>query len=103
VKYRLYIDEVGNPDMGASHDPNHRYLSLTGVILELGYVADTVFPAIENLKQSHFSSHPDEPVILHRKELVNKRHPFQNLRDLAIEQAFNEDLPNLDKREPNRN
>jgi len=28
MKYRLYVDEVGNPDMGASEDPNHRYLSL---------------------------------------------------------------------------
>lgn len=95
MKYRLYIDEVGNPDMGASHDPNHRYLSLTGVGLELGYVADTVFQTIENLKQTHFSSHPDEPVILHRKELVNKRHPFQSLRDPVIEQAFNRDLLNI--------
>jgi len=32
MKYRLYIDEVGNPDMGASENPNHRYLSLPGVI-----------------------------------------------------------------------
>ena len=35
VKYRMYIDEVGNSDLGASTDPNHRYLSLTGVIIEL--------------------------------------------------------------------
>lgn len=35
MKYRLYIDEVGSSDMGASHEPNHRYLSLTGIIMEL--------------------------------------------------------------------
>ena len=29
MKYRLYVDEVGNPDMGASEDPNHRYLAVT--------------------------------------------------------------------------
>jgi hypothetical protein len=29
MKYRLYIDEVGNPDLGASADPNHRYHSNT--------------------------------------------------------------------------
>lgn len=72
MKYRLYIDEVGNSDLGSSKDPNHRYLSLTGVILNLEYVSTTVFPAIEALKRDHFNSHPDEPVILHRKELVNK-------------------------------
>lgn len=37
MKYRIYIDEVGNSDLESSDDPNHRFLSLTGVILELGY------------------------------------------------------------------
>ena len=72
MKYRLYIDEVGNSDLGSSKDPNHRYLSLTGIILELDYVSTTAFPAIEALKRDYFDSHPDEPIILHRKELVNK-------------------------------
>jgi len=34
MKYRMYVDEVGNSDLGASLDPNHRYLSLTGVVLQ---------------------------------------------------------------------
>lgn len=92
MKYRLYVDEVGNSDLGASHDPNHRYLSLTGVILELDYVQSTVFPAIEALKQRYFGSHPDDPLILHRKELLNKKPPFDALHDPIIEQAFNQDL-----------
>jgi len=95
MKYRLYVDEVGNSDMGASQDPNHRYLSLTGVIFELDYVAHTVFPAIEDLKQRYFNSHPDEPLILHRKELVNKRHPFNSLKEPSVEQNFNRELLNL--------
>lgn len=95
MKYRLYIDEVGNSDLGSSKDPNHRYLSLTGVILNLEYVSTTVFPAIEALKRDHFNAHPDEPVILHRKELVNKKHPFESLRDPATETAFNQNLLNL--------
>lgn len=95
MKYRLYIDEVGNPDLGASHDPNHRYLSLTGVILDLGYVDSTVFAALEGLKRKYFGSHPDEPIVLHRKELVNRKHPFESLRDLATERAFNADLLQL--------
>lgn len=95
MKYRLYIDEVGNPDLEASQDPNHRYLSLTGVILELGYIDSRVFPALEGLKRRYFGSHPDEPVILHRKELVNKKHPFEALRDPAIERTFNAELLGL--------
>lgn len=92
MKYRLYIDEVGNSDLNSSADPNHRYLSLTGVIIELEYVQTTLFPAIEILKTTYFNSHPDEPIILHRKELVNKRYPFHQLRDPQIEQLFNENL-----------
>lgn len=95
MKYRLYIDEVGNSDLGSSKDPNHRYLSLTGVILNLEYVSTTVFPTIEALKRDYFDSHPDEPIILHRKELVNKKHPFESLRDPATEKAFNQNLLNL--------
>ncbi len=95
MKYRLYIDEVGNSDLGASHDPNHRYLSLTGITLELDYVQSTVFPAIEELKRRYFSSHPDEPIILHRKELVNKKPPFESLHEAGTERAFNHDLLGL--------
>lgn len=92
MKYRFYVDEVGNSDLGASHDPNHRYLSLTGVIMELGYVDATVFPALEALKRKYFGSHPDEPIILYRKELVNKKQSFSVLNDPAVEGAFNAEL-----------
>jgi hypothetical protein len=26
MKYRIYIDEVGNPDLESCDDPNHRFL-----------------------------------------------------------------------------
>lgn len=92
MKYRLYIDEVGNSDIRASDNPLHRYLSLTGLALELEYVGTTVFPSIEALKRTYLDSHPDEPIILHRKEIVHKNYPFANLRDAATLAAFNKDL-----------
>lgn len=92
MKYRMYVDEVGNSDLNASTDPNHRYLSLTGVIFDLDYVNRTVFSTVEGLKVRYFASHPDDPVILHRKELVNKRPPFAALRDPKVETSFNHDL-----------
>lgn len=98
MKYRMYVDEVGNNDLGASQDPNHRYLSLTGVVLELMYVNNTLFPTLEDLKHRFFGSHPDEPVVLHRKELVNKKPPFEALRDPAVELAFNQELLGLFQR-----
>ena len=95
MKYRMYIDEVGNSDLGASDNPNHRYLSLTGVNFDLIYVQEVVFPEVETLKKKYFNSHPDEPVILHRKEIVNKRPPFDNLLDPIVEEAFNADILSL--------
>ena len=59
MKYRLYVDEVGNSDMGASEDPNHRYLSLTGIIVELGYVDGVLHPRLEALKKRFFGSHAE--------------------------------------------
>ncbi len=97
-KYRIYIDEVGNNDLESSENPNHRYLSLTGIIFELNYVKDVVNPSVENLKQKYFTYHPDEPVILHRKELVNKKYPFNTLQNKKIEEEFNADFLNLLKK-----
>jgi len=91
----MYVDEVGNSDLGSSREPNHRYLSLTGVIMDLEYVAAQAVPAIEDLKRKYFDPHPDEPVILHRKELVNQRPPFQALRDPRIRETFDHDLLQL--------
>ncbi|MDY6831764.1 MAG: DUF3800 domain-containing protein [Thermodesulfobacteriota bacterium] len=91
-KYRLYVDEVGNPDLGNSDNPNHRFLSLTGVILNLDYVQTTLHSDMESLKTKYFSAHPDEPIIFHRKELLNGKPPFTALQDAMTRTAFDEDL-----------
>jgi hypothetical protein len=92
VKYRIYIDEVGNPDLESSENPNHRYLSLTGVILELSHVGSMVHPQMEAIKSRYFRSHPDEPVIFHRKEMVNAKPPFEALKDPVILEGFDREL-----------
>jgi hypothetical protein len=81
--------------MGSSHDPNHRYLSLTGIAMEMTYVDTFLFPSMEQLKRQFFESHPDDPVVLHRKELVNKKTPFQVLRNPEVSARFDESLLNL--------
>lgn len=95
MKFRLYIDEVGNLDLKNSDNLNHRFLSLTGVIVDIVHVQERMHPDMEALKDRYFGSHPDDPVILHRKEIVNRRYPFQALNDPAIESAFNKDLLDL--------
>lgn len=93
--YRLYIDETGNADLEASKDPNHRYLSLTGVAVRLDTVKDSLIPNLESIKDDIFHQDPDEPLILHRKELVNKNYPFNALRDPRAEAEFNRRLLTL--------
>lgn len=93
--YRMYIDEVGNSDLGSSDDPNHRFLGLTGIIMKMDYVRDVFQPKLEKLKRYFFYSHPDDPIILHRKELMNKAYPFKILQDSAMESKFNKAILSL--------
>lgn len=95
TKYRIYIDEVGNSDLECSNIPNHRFLSLTGVILELGHIEHCVHPQMESLKAKYFRSHPDDPIIFHRKEMLNARPPFEALKDNVLRQQFDEELIRL--------
>ena len=92
AKYRLYIDETGNSNLKDSDNPNQRFFSLTGVIVSLTHVRDKMHPEMEALKRLYFASHPDEPVILHRKELVNQRNPFQALKEPTVRDAFDRDF-----------
>ena len=92
MKYRMYVDEVGNPDIASSDNPLHRFLSLTGVIIDLNYVRSTFHAQIEQLKSAYFNSHPDDPVIFHRKDLVNAKGPFEALRDSKTKSRFDKDL-----------
>ncbi len=95
-KFRLYIDEVGHhKGYKDEHIIGQRYLSLTGIIFDLKYVADVVAPSIEKLKSEFFHSHPDDPVILHRKEIINKKPPFESLKDKEIEMRFNNKILKL--------
>jgi len=95
VKYRIYIDEVGNPDLASSDNPNHRFLSLTGVILELDYVRSVVHPQMDALKRKFFHTYPDEPVIFHRKEMLNGLPPFEILRNPQVRSQFDKELLDL--------
>lgn len=90
--YRIYIDETGNHDMKHVDDPNERYLALTGVILESIYNQTVFQPEFSSLKNKFFQSDPDTPVIFHRKEMINRRKPFDSLRDDTVQAEFNQTL-----------
>ena len=94
-KYRMYIDEVGNPNLDAAEKHfEERFLCLTGVVIELQYVRDILKPDMERLKKRFFEHYidPDEPIILHRKDLINANHPFEILRNKEIRTEFDKYL-----------
>ena len=91
-RYRLYIDESGDHTYYKLEDPAKRYLGLTGIFIEAEYYRATFQPEMEGFKQEHFPHNPDEPVILHREDIINRRGPFWRLRDAEKEKAFNDEL-----------
>lgn len=85
----MYVDETGNSDMDSSDDPNHRYLSLTGIILNLDYVRLHAKPRMESAKYTFFAAHPDDPLVFHRKEILEGEKAFRSLKNAEKRAGFN--------------
>lgn len=77
MKYRIYIDEVGNPDLKSSLNPDHRFLCLTGVVFNVEYVRDIFQPDMEALKAKYFQSDPDEAIIFIEKSWFTEKMHLQ--------------------------
>ena len=89
MDFCLYIDEVGNGELsGAATDPNIRYLALTGVLTRQLAHERIIQPQLDALKADLFGHSPDNPVILHRREIVRREGPFAVLRNPMKQVAF---------------
>lgn len=55
MKYRIYIDEVGSSDLKSTVDPVNRYLSLTGVVIDLQLLKLRVLIFMTLIKQQDVS------------------------------------------------
>ena len=73
-------------------EPGHRYLALVGCWFAQGSAYLNFQRALEDLKQRHFPHSPDEPVILHRRDIINASGLFWRLRDPEVRRNFDEDL-----------
>ena len=93
-KYRIYIDESGNPSLKGSNFDNERFLSLTGVIIEIEYVNQFLHDDMENLKKCFFKYDYDDPILFHRREIANRIGSFVILKDDKIRANFNRELLN---------
>lgn len=91
-KYRMYIDESGNSDMGEAAGENNRFLCLIGIIFDLDYVNKVFAKELEDFKAKYFGVNADNPVILHRKEIMNYRGRFQVLKNDQIKEKYNNEL-----------
>ena len=85
--HRLYFDESGVHSYQQLDSPHQRYLALCGLIFE--DAAYRVFQeAWEKMKRRFFKGDPDEPLILHRKELMSRSGLFSALGDEARRAEF---------------
>jgi len=48
--------------------------------------------ALENLKTRHLPHHPDDPVVLHRDDMLNARKAFKTLRDKTKREQWDDGL-----------
>lgn len=60
--------------------------------MRLDYVRDVFQPRLEEMKKAYFQSHPDDPIILHRSELVRAKPPFSALENEHVRNEFNREL-----------
>lgn len=89
--YRMYVDESGDH----TYSESKRYLGLTGVIFESQNYKDAFHPSLEEFKEKYFPHNPDEPVILHRREILDKSGPFWPLRVEEKRKSFDNDFIDL--------
>lgn len=90
-RYRLYLDESGDHVFRETTEIAHRYLCLLGCwFRNPDYLQ--FHERLEALKTLHLPHHPDEPVVLHREDMINARRAFKNLQDKTRREQFDNDL-----------
>jgi len=80
-EFRLYIDESGDHTYKLLENPGHRYLALLGVWFRLADHYVQFDQNLDRFKTEIFGERPDEPVILHRSSIVNRKGAFGILRE----------------------
>lgn len=87
--FRLYVDEVGTDGLTHLEKDKHRYLSLTGVAMRVCHARDQLCRNMDWIKANVFEHDPDSPVVLHRKEIMGLKGPYEILRQEDKRVLFN--------------
>ena len=90
-RYRLYLDESGDHVHRDTTETAHRFLCLLGCWFQNPDYLQ-FHEALEDFKGRHFHHHPDNPVVLHREDMINKRKVFKILQDEKKRTEFDADL-----------
>lgn len=89
---RMYVDENGNANLREDlSNPSNRFLCLTGVMMPITE-HDVLTNALNTLKVKFFGS---SDIVLHRREIISAKSPFESLNDSAVRMSFNNDLLNI--------
>lgn len=86
---RMFVDENGNYNLREElTNHNNRFLCLTGVVMQMTS-HNNLEQQLNDIKLSYFGT---RDIILHRREIVSGKAPFEALQDTAIRDKFNMDL-----------
>lgn len=91
-RYRLYIDESGDHTYSQIDNIGHRYLALLGVWFRYSDHYVSFSTDLERFKEKIFGKRPDDPVVLHRSDIVDKKGPFGILQDKLTQYRFDTGL-----------
>jgi hypothetical protein len=90
-QYSMFIDDTGDVTSSTTNDPQNRYASISGVIIERNYLSSTFEPSFQKIVKRHFGEKPDgSPVVLHRRQMISppREGPFACLRDQIKRDAW---------------
>ncbi len=93
-RYRLYLDESGDHVFRNTSRISHRYLCLLGCWFRNPEYLE-FHHKLETLKAKHLPHHPDNPVVLHREDMIHARKAFKVLRNAEKRATFDNDLLKL--------
>ena len=87
-QYRVYIDESGDHTYRSLTDPSKIYLGLTGLVIKRTDYNPSIPESLEELKKRFLTYDPDDPPILVRRKIINRKSAFWVLRDAAVRERW---------------
>jgi Protein of unknown function (DUF3800) len=88
LRYRLFFDETDAGDLRSANDPNQRYLSLTGIVIRQDFHDGYTTRRLDRLKRDIFGQSPTNVIVLHRRDLIDRKGIFAPLADDQIRKEF---------------